>query len=134
MMRLYIAAPWSSRDKAIEAAHFLRSEGFNVHARWLDEVASDINTFEGCQERALMDVDDVSHADAFVLLNLGMSSGKATELGMAHMHGLPIVVVGPPATPFGPQGNVFYFLPGVNIVPTLEDAVSILRKIERFEL
>ena len=134
MMRIYVAGPWSNRDEVIEAAAFLRADGFQVRARWLDENCGDVATFEGCQQRALMDVDDVKSADVFVLLNLGMSSGKATELGMAHIIGLPIVVVGPPATPFGPQGNMFYYLPGVTIVETLADAVSLLRKIERMEV
>lgn len=69
-----------------------------------------------------------------LLLNLGMSAGKATELGIAYILGCPIIVVGPPATPFGPYGNIFYYLPEIHLVETLAAAVETLHAIERMEV
>lgn len=126
MMRLYVAAPWVRRAQACEAADYLRAEGFLVQARWLRGHEDTANPLT-LQAEAIADVEDVLACDVFVLLNLAKSEGKATELGIAYCAGKPVVVVGPKS------GNIFYHLPGVDVVECLRDAVDALHKIERME-
>lgn len=122
-MKLYVAGPWAHRSAAIQAAEYLASRGFEIVSRWLHE-HEDTTSHPALQREALSDVADVRACDALVLLNLAKSDGKASELGMAYILGKPIIVVG------SSTGNVFYHLPEVTVVDTLEQAISILKQLQ----
>ena len=118
-MRLYVAAPWVHREQAKNAAVFLEDAGHHVQARWLYQHEDTTDPIRLRQE-ALHDEQEVHDCEAFILLNLCKSDGKATELGMAHVLKKPIIVVG------GADGNVFYYLPNIHHAASLEEVLTLL--------
>ena len=121
-MNIYLAAPWAHKETAREVAAVLEAEGFTIVSRWLREHSNSPDHTE-LQHEALNDIEDIDQSDSFVLLNLGKSEGKATELGYAYARAgfrYKLIVVGPST------GNVFYHLPGVHIVETIERAITLL--------
>ena len=121
-MIIYLAAPWARKETACEVARYLETSGFTIASRWLRE-HKDSTIHEELQEEALNDLIDIETSEALVLLNLEKSEGKATELGYAYKCQIPCIVVGPST------GNVFYHLPGVRVVDTIEQAILILNTL-----
>lgn len=126
-MTVYLAAPWKHRQTAREVRDQLQEAGIIVQARWLDFETSTPTTKpanragtnyprELLADEAMKDIEDIMGADAFVLLNLDISEGKACETGIALMLDVPIVSV-------GKGRNVFLSLPQVTQVSTVEDAI-----------
>lgn len=137
-MTIYIAAPWIHRPDALTAKQMFEAAGFIVEADWITR-----QTDEGLSERylagitspddehvlqreAVVDYKQATSCDAFVILNYAKSEGKATELGFAvrerDSFGSPrIVLVGPRTI------NIFYHLPSVEQVFSVEDAVRKLQ-------
>ena len=119
-MRIYLAGPWAKRETDVEdAREFLRSAGFLVDCRWIDNDSTDHSPESMCQE-AHNDIQDIESSDAVVVLNntgAPKSEGKAFETGIAFMLGLPIVVV-------GPHSHIFQYLPDIDVVDSLQDAVD----------
>ena len=120
-MNIYLAAPWAHKETAREVAAVLEAEGFTLASRWLRE-HKDSTDHRELQREAVNDLEDLDNSDVLVLLNLGKSDGKATEFGYAYRSQLPIIVVG------SATGNVFYHLPTIYRVDTIEHAVRILHK------
>jgi hypothetical protein len=117
---IYVAAPWKRREAAREVADYLTARGFTIISRWLREHGDSTNHAE-LQHEALNDLEDLRRCDAILLLNLERSGGKECEFGMAYVLGLKTIVVGKP------EGNVFYHLPGVIVVDTIEQAIPYLK-------
>src|SRR6267143_5765011 len=100
-MRLYVAAPWTNKPETLEVQKKLVAAGFGVTSRWITRESN--LTYEDLEkpehraeltEQAILDVEDIISADVFMILNLGKSEGKATELGFAYGLGIPIILVG----------------------------------------
>jgi hypothetical protein len=66
----------------------------------------------------------VISSDIVLVLNLKISEGKAVEQGIAIGFQIPILAVGPK------PANIFQYLPVVTVVPTVEDALAELRKLD----
>lgn len=120
-MKIYVAAPWKNKDDARKVAEQLTAAGLGVRSRWHDtDFRADI--YEAPEDimksEALKDLADIGDSDTMLYLNMGMSEGKATELGMALIRAIPIYVVG------GKQNNVFLHLPQVNHVASVEEFIK----------
>lgn len=115
-MRVYLAAPWSHKAVAHEARAFMRVCGIPVISSWTEQ-AEDATA---SREHAESDWAELERANVLVLLNLGKSDGKASEMGGALMAHKRVIVVG------GKEGNIFYHLPQVEHVPSLEHAIFAL--------
>lgn len=123
-IKVYIAAPWTHRRTTARSAHrrFTRA-GFVCVSDWTTRQLprnAAINPTV-LQMEAVSDLQQLEHAEVFVILNLGKSEGKATELGYALMMEIPIVLVGPRT------GNVFYHLSVVQQVDTIGEAITVAR-------
>ena len=126
MTRVYLAAPWLHKADALVAQTQFEAAGFEVVSHWIqyheDAIANDAEL----QAQAVEDYADiVAKTDAFVILNLALSEGKAFEFGVAYRQKLPCIVVG------NRERNIFYHLPGVLQVETVEEAITVLRRIQR---
>lgn len=134
-IRIYIAAPWIHKARAVEAKLAFESDGFEVTSQWITR-----ETPPGVADRYLAgttseedddflmieadtDVADVRRSDLFVIFNSEKSEGKATELGIAYERQIPIIVVGDVAR------NVFYHLPELFWVENLDAAIRCAREI-----
>lgn len=126
-MRLYLAAPWTCKSAAQTFAQILEDAGHTVPCRWwehseLPAYLSGQETegdFAVLAEQAYLDLDGVLTADAFVLLNLVKSEGKAVETGVAIASGVPIIVV-------GPRSNLFHYTSSVEVVATVNECLMAL--------
>ena len=117
-MHIYVAAPFTHREGAANAAHMLRDAGFAITSRWHDEYieTTDLRTL---QEQAVADLHDVGCAQVLILLNLAYSEGKSVEMGYALHAGLAILIV-------GERSNIFHYHPRVRHVPSLDAAIGVL--------
>lgn len=121
-MNIYIAAPWVRRADAAEAKRRVQDAGHRVTAHWIDGHFDETPSVDNLGDQASQDWQDVEDSDVLILLNLEMSAGKATELGIALVNGLRILLVGPR------QGNVFHNLSEVEQFDTLTEALDALRE------
>ena len=124
MIKIYVAAPWGCKPDALVAQRQFEAAGFEVTSRWIttheDAEYSDLADpahAEMFAQHAIDDVRDVQASDVFVILNLALSEGKATEFGIAYMLGIPVIVVGPCSR------NLFYRLPGVFQADSVAEAI-----------
>lgn len=138
-MRIYVAAPWTHKDDAKTYADALEAAGHTITKKWWEhrEVPGYLDPTIGGDELAELaqqskeDMQGVLTADAFVLLNLEKSEGKAVETGMAFAsavmlaHGLAqtgvvaFVLV-------GGKSNLFHYAPMWQEAVTVEDVVRVL--------
>lgn len=123
-MRVYIAAPWGCKRDAADAAHQFEAAGHTITKPWwehrdVNEV--DPDTWAELAHQAIEDWRGVEEADVFVVLALQVSEGKSVETGLALAYGVPIILV-------GTRTNLFHYLPGVVVVPTVKHALAVLRK------
>lgn len=130
-INVYLAAPWKHRDQAREAKKAFEEAGFTVTANWIDGQESwDYDALgreeyeNRVQKQAIEDVENIIDSDIFVILNLDFSDGKATELGFAYGLQLPVILVGDRTR------NIFYHLPGIIKVDTIEAAIAAAREVE----
>lgn len=119
---IYLAAPWVRREDAREALIKFEEAGLEVTARWInvhpDTPLEGINDRAELVRQASEDLADIMRSDVFVILNLELSEGKATELGVAYALGVPVLLVGERSR------NIFYHLPGVHRVDSVEEAIE----------
>lgn len=100
-MKVYIAAPWVEKARAIEVGERFKAEGHTVTSRWFHhEGQANDSTGKNSPnwrivKQANEDIKDVLKADALVVLNLQKSEGKAVETGIAIARGIPVISVGP---------------------------------------
>jgi nucleoside 2-deoxyribosyltransferase len=123
-VKIYIAGPWARREEVKAAAEQLKTAGHEITSRWLYAHAGPPNDPAGLshsdahiRNEALDDVADVLSADAFIILNLEKSEGKAFEMGVAYMASKPIICVGQRFNIFCTFGRT---------VDTIEDAINLL--------
>lgn len=130
-MKVYLAAPYASRETVAGYAAELTRIGFTVTSSWLGET-HDINpTTTGAatglpdkeaDSHAKTDLRDIAKSDLFVLLTEksvdvdGSSGGRHVETGYALAKGLPVIVV-------GDAENIFHRLTYVTRVPEWHEAV-----------
>jgi glycosyltransferase involved in cell wall biosynthesis len=126
-MRVYVAAPWAARHTAREVAGVFRTEGFEITRNWWDCECAD-DDYDMLGEHAIEDIYAVEDADAFVLLEISRSEGKAVEMGVALASGIPVIVVLYGDMPT----NIFQHHPGVLIVSSEGDALNALEALEKF--
>ena len=122
MVSVYIAGPWKCKDQARKAKQAFEEAGFKVTSHWIDE-HEDWDCEDSAQKQAIQDIEDIINSDVFVILNLDSSDGKATELGFAYGLQLPVILVGDRTR------NIFYHLPGIIKVDTIEAAIAAVREL-----
>ena len=124
-IRIYLASPWIHKADALVAQTQFEAAGFEVVSHWIRYHVNSGDDAE-LQAQAVEDYAEiVAQTDAFVILNLALSEGKAFEFGVAYRQKLPCVVVG------SRERNIFYHLPGVVQVETVEEAIAALWRIQR---
>ena len=125
-MNIYIAAPWIHKADALAAQVALEAVGHTVVSHWIkyhsDAVIGAPDDFHELRTQALEDVKDLAESHVLVLLNLSKSEGKATELGFALSLDLRVVLV-------GERTQIFHYMPGVEVVATVAEAVALLHPI-----
>jgi hypothetical protein len=128
-MKVYLAGPWSRRHEVAIAATAFEQAGCLITKRWWEVpdvpgYHTGIMTPEEHQEvvnQATEDWVGVLEADTYVCLNWEKSEGKAVEFGIALASGMRLVIVGRPFR------NIFQYLPIVEAVDTVEEAVRLLK-------
>jgi nucleoside 2-deoxyribosyltransferase len=133
-IRVYIAAPWRFRNDMPDYAKQVEDAGFTITHRWWsvdDTPLSDHGYADRSnqilREQAESDVKGVTTADVLLMLNLGKSEGKSVEQGIAIALGTPIIAVGKLGDP--ETLNVFHFLPCYTWVPTINEAIEVLKNV-----
>ena len=118
MLKIYLAAPWTDKIIAQNAAEKFREAGFEITSQWL--TSEDTDDPEALKAHALRDISDLLSSNMLVLLNTQErgyeTSGKAVETGIAIAWLKPIIVVGDPT-------NVFHYL-NIPKVATVEEAIE----------
>jgi hypothetical protein len=131
-MKVYLAAPYATKELMQERAEELRHLGIEVTSSWIDEPHKPSTqmhelTHEEHQQYALRDVEDVIAADVLVFhvdpTGKIVRAGRHVEFGMAVLinqliRGMPILVVG------DAHENIFHHLPYVTHYATWEDLKS----------
>lgn len=118
-IKVYIAAPWPIRDRAIEVRRGLASHGIQCTARWLTDARLRMD-----DATATMDLSDVARADVLVAINPAAwiergTGGRHVELGFALGLQKPIVVL-------GVRSNIFHYLDTVRVVDDSEYGLAAL--------
>ena len=125
-MKVYVAAPWTCKDEAKEAADRLEAAGHTITQKWWQHrevpgylVTEDPAVVEELWTQVVGDMQGVMEADVFVLLNLGLSEGKAVETGMA--------LCSQTCQFFylvGERSNLFHYATEWLILPSIEDVID----------
>lgn len=149
MKTIYLAARYSRREELCEYRKQLREMGFLVQARWLDgnHQLADNGTPIGESGKAIVegddsgcsdesrrlrakfaqdDWDDVTSADIVISFTEPPRSkanrgGRHVEFGIALARGARVIVV-------GYRENIFHWLPQVEFVGTIGDALALLER------
>lgn len=120
-MKVYIAAPWTQRLAAKNAAVKFLGAGHIITHRWWNFEAGD-EDHARLRDLALMDLEGVQKADCLVVLNLEKSEGKAVEQGVALERGIPICLV-------GSRTNIFHHLDtDYAMFDTVEEVIDYLEQ------
>lgn len=101
-MKFYLAGDYELRETLAELADQLEQVGHEITSRWVRESVADPLTPADSRRIALADLDDLSAAEAMVLVN-GPSTrgGKHAELGAALAMDMPVFLI-------GPRSNIFH--------------------------
>lgn len=120
--RIYLAAPWVHKDKAAQAKQRFIDASIEVVSGWTERENSpqEIDPAR-MQAQAMLDRDEVGTANTLVILGSAKSEGKASEMGMALAQGKRVILVKEDRV-----GNIFYHLPEVERVDTLDEAIALL--------
>lgn len=135
-MKVYIAARYGRRFELRPLVDNLKALGIHSTSRWIFNEEMTALTQE---EAAIMDVEDVLAADAFLFFaepngSVNKGGGRYFELGLAYARMKSVVVIQPPAMPEGhgipgKHEVVFVALPTFTVVDTLEQGVAALAQI-----
>lgn len=122
-MKLYLAAPYSWKDRIREYRAQLREIGVEVTSNWLDEPHAANVTLAEVQNSQLrhyaeMDLVDIERADGILFFSVDPSilmarGGRHVEFGYAMGIGRKLFVV-------GPKENIFHYQPNVILFETWE--------------
>lgn len=94
-MKIYVAAPWTCKEDAKRYAEALEAAGHTITKKWWEHrevpgyllASLTVSNRIELETQAQEDVKGVLDAEAFVLLNLEKSEGKAFESGVAVLVG-----------------------------------------------
>ena len=121
-MKLYIAG--HNQIEAITAAKMLGREGHSITSRWLWAPFNPTEKYapEKREEIATMDADDVTEADALVLLSCEarVPGGKFVEAGIALGQGKEVFVI-------GRRENMLLWHPRVYCFATIHECILALK-------
>lgn len=131
-MKVYVAAPWTHKAEAERFALLLEANGHTITKKWWEHrevggyLQDDIEADEYGElvEQADEDISGVHTCDAFVLLNLSKSEGKAVETGYALSRRYTptpckLILV-------GPKSNLFHYIDDWYEVARPEEALDLL--------
>src|SRR2546430_1117245 len=127
-LKIYIAAPWKSKDQMASIATSVEALGHVITKKWWtveDTKESDPQGPAILMQQAADDLEGVRNADLVLVINSTKSEGKAFEQGAAIALGKPILIVGK-RVEF--SQNVFHYLPSYYWVNTIEDALKMLER------
>lgn len=127
-IKCYIAAPWSHKPAALEAANAFKQAGFEVTSRWI-QFHGDSTDPKVLEQEAVNDIQDIDAADAMVVLQLAKSEGKSFEQGfyLRHSKNMNKIIV---VSPDGTRGSVFQYLSNVyEFVTSVDEAIELAKKI-----
>lgn len=139
-MKVYVAAPWTCKEDAKRYADALEAAGHTITKKWWEhrevpgylDPGISVPSRKELEQQAAEDVAGVLDAEAFVLLNLEKSEGKAVETGVAITSALLLayghttkgvstfIIVGEHRT------NLFHYVPLWESAETIEDVVALL--------
>jgi len=124
-MKIYLAAKYGDMMKMREVAEFLRNDGHEITAQWVDgKEANDTQ-----ESAALMDFEDVLRSDVLVSFShergtMHTGGGRHVEFGIALTLGKKIIVCGPRGE------HVFHSMPGVKFVADMDQLALVLLENE----
>lgn len=134
-MKVYIAARYMRRFELRQLVGLLKAHRVLSTSRWIFNEEQTTLTQE---EAAVMDVQDVLAADAFLFFaepngSVNKGGGRYFEFGLAWAKKKPIVAIQPPAMPEGhgipgKHECVFVALPGIEVVDTVDQAIAALAR------
>jgi hypothetical protein len=132
-VRVYVATKWSRRLDAWKVMNALRARGHEITHDWTVEEDPGQNTTPEARREfyglcAAADVDGVLSADALVLLHDPGCRGAFVELGIALAHGVRVIVVDGDGHPEHTV-PLFYFLPEVRHVASIEEAIGLVGEL-----
>ena len=124
-IKLYLASPFSDKDKMPELAKQFEDRGFVITRKWweVEDKTEAEKTPQFLRGEALSDIEGVKAANVVVLFNTKKSEGKAVEQGIAIANNIPIFAIGKRGA-F--SKNVFHYLEHYFWVETLHDVLVIL--------
>lgn len=127
-MKVYLAAPYSYKERMREYRDELQKGGIEVTSSWLDEEnspnvhLSDV-TVDYLRKHSYQDVQDVARADSLIFFTdptkTIVRGGRHVEFGMAVAYHMPIFVV-------GDYENIFHYLETVSHYETWEKLRDVL--------
>jgi len=129
MLKVYLAAPFSTKDRMNTYAAELRAGGVTVTSSWLDEpfkpqVQMVDLTHEEHQKYAIQDIKDVRAAKVMVFFTDPtkqiVRAGRHVEFGIAIERRMPIFVIGTE------RENIFHHAPGVMHFKSWEEVRDLL--------
>lgn len=121
-MRIYLAATYSRYPEMLEIAERLSRLGYEITSRWIEGLHNDLPAVQCATD----DINDVLRADTVLFFTPADGQGKGkggrhTEFGFAYGMQKRILII-------GERENVFHWLPGIEVVASLESAIERLQK------
>lgn len=128
-VKIYIAAPFPLKNRAINLMRDLTAQGFEITSRWLFKETKMSDSVEENKGFATTDLEDVVKSHIFLLLNPpewinAGTGGRHTELGFSFAIGKPIYIL-------GVRSNVFHSLDGIEVFDTYHEVLDALNKLRR---
>ena len=125
--KVYLASRYKDRPTMLRWKTELECVGYKVTSRWINgshEITTDATGDEDRQRFAKEDLADVVAAGIFLCHSdrsffRSGRGGRHVEFGVAVATGKRIIMV-------GERENVFHWLPGVEVYPTIEKAIDSL--------
>ncbi len=121
-MKVYLAHNFAARKYLQGIIELFTSHGHEVTSRWITDDAHLLP--EHAEQSAVHDLEDVEKCGYFILFTDQYSDrpgkGKFAELGYAIRSGKRIILVGQD------DSCVFYNLPTIRRVNTIEEAIALL--------
>ena len=130
-MRTYIATKFENTNEFYKMRELIQSTGHTVTHDWTTEdwaVKRNLDEkMEFREQCAILDFQGVVEADALILIQHEDMKGAYVELGIALANNKHVIIVGgwTPAL----RHNIFYEIPGIVHVQTMEDAHIALDQI-----
>lgn len=131
-MKIYIAGKFEAREEIRGLMNIVEANGHTITHDWTKETLEGKTPEEHSpylQKCALQDFDGVYDAETLILIPNKDGSGMFTEMGVAIALFMPIFVVG-----FDPaihKANIFYNLPHIAKVDTIEQVIEVLNGWEK---